>query len=211
MKLLRRLLRAILFLLLLAVLAAGGILFYLKTTGWGYARAVSPGEQALRDEMVRTAEGWLGAKESDGSHQPIIDLYNAQEVLAQGYEVKYTDNWCATFASTVALQCGNTDLIPTECGCQRQIELWKSIGCWEENDDYVPLPGDYIYYDWDAPIGPGDSTGWADHVGIVVGTCGPFLKVIEGNRKDSVSYRYTLIGDYRIRGYGLPDYESKAG
>ena len=49
----------------------------------------------------------------------------------------------------------------------------------------------------------------ADHVGIVVGTAGPFIKVIEGNRNDMVTYRIILRGDYRIRGYGLPDYASK--
>ena len=159
--------------------------------------------------MVSVAEGWLGANEADGTHREIIDLYNAQDVLAQDYEVKYSDNWCAAFASAVAIQCDLTDIIPTECGCQRQIGLWEQLGRWEEDDNYVPLPGDYIYYAWDEGFDLGDCIGWADHVGIVVGTCGPFLKVIEGNKGDAVSYRIILIGDYRIRGYGLPDYRSK--
>jgi len=55
----------------------------------------------------------------------------------------------------------------------------------------------------------GDCTGWADHVGIVVGTSGNFIKVIEGNNNNAVRYRYIRKNDYTIRGYGLPDYSGK--
>ena len=83
------------------------------------------------------------------------------------------------------------------------------MGRWEEKDNYVPLPGDLIYYAWDEKQIFGDCTGWADHVGIVVGTAGPFIKVIEGNKDDSVAYRIIPRGYYEIRGYGLPDYAAK--
>ena len=181
-----------------------------KDAEFGFAREISEAEQALRLQVVQTAEKWLGCNEADGTHEPIIDLYNAHEPLAMGYVVKYTDQWCATFGSVVAIECGLTDIIPTECGCQRQIGLFDELGSWQEDDTYVPLPGDYIYYAWDEYT-PGDCTGWADHVGIVVGTWGPFIKVIEGNWQDSVSYHYVFIGDINIRGYGLPDYASKIG
>lgn len=69
--------------------------------------------------------------------------------LAQGYKVTYTDAWCATFASEIAIEAGYTDIIPTECSCNRQIKLWQQMGRWCENDAKVPEPGDYIYYDWD--------------------------------------------------------------
>jgi hypothetical protein len=120
-----------------------------------------------------------------------------------------TDNWCATFASAIAIDCNLTDIIPTECGCQRQITLWQELGRWEENDNYMPNPGDYIYYAWDERFSFGDCTGWADHVGIVVGTAEPFIKVIEGNYDDQVKYRTIMIGNYQIRGYGLPDYSTE--
>lgn len=206
----RRILKAICILLLLTGIFAGGLRLYLEVAPWGFARAVGDQEQALRLSLVAQAESWLGCREDDGSHQPIIDLYNAHLPLAQGYAVTYTDNWCATFASAVAIQCGLTDIIPTECGCQRQIGLFQDLGRWEEQDDYIPLPGDYIFYAWDeSPFG--DNTGWADHVGIVVGTSGPFIRVIEGNKDDSVAYRVVLAGDPRIRGFGLPDYTKAAG
>ena len=194
-----------------AVLLAGGLAALLSWhfAPYGYAREVSDRERASRDLVVQTAEGWLGYNEKEGSHRQIIDLYNSHKPLAQGYEVQYDDNWCSTFVSAVAIRCGMTDIIPTECGCERQIGLWKNLGRWEENDNYMPLPGDYIYYAWDELFSFGDCTGWADHVGIVVGTAGPFIKVIEGNRDDMVTYRIILRGNWQIRGYGLPDYAAK--
>ena len=82
-------------------------------------------EKQLRAKIVATATAWLGRKESDGSHREIIDVYNAHKPLARGYPVKYTDAWCSTFASAVAIEAGLTDIIPTECGCQKHIELFK--------------------------------------------------------------------------------------
>ena len=85
------------------------------------------------------------------------------------------------------------------------IDLFRQLEGWLEKDTYVPLPGDIIYYAWDEqPMG--DCTGWADHVGIVVGVRWPFVKVIEGNMDDCVGYRTITIWDKTIRGYGTPDY-----
>ena len=203
-----------LFLVPVAILASvliflGSVFLYLQLTSWGFARRVSFMEQLHRLHTVHTAQNWLGTLEGNADHEQIIGIYNSHKPLAQGYAVTVTDNWCAAFASAVAIQCGLTDIVPTECGCQRQIGLWQNLGRWEENDNYMPLPGDYIYYAWDERFSFGDCIGWADHVGIVVGTAGPFIEVIEGNRDDMVTYRIILRGNWQIRGYGLPDYASK--
>lgn len=178
----------------------------LRYMPYGFSREVTAREQEQRISLVQTAEKQLGVTEGSRAHKAIIDTYNAHEPLAQGYAVLYTDNWCAAFVSYSAIEADLTDFIPTECGCERQIGLWQNMGCWQESDTYLPLPGDIIYYDWDVTT-LGDSTGWSDHVGIVAGTWGPFIKVIEGNKDDCVSYRYIPRWDPRIRGYGLPDYE----
>ena len=196
-------------LLAVCCLVLGGFWLYLYHNDGGFAKEVSISEQERRLEMVSTAKNWLGTKEGDANHEKIVQIYNSHEPLAQGYEVTTDDNWCAAFASCIAIQCGLTDIIPTECGCERQTYLWINLGRWTEDDDYLPLPGDYIYYAWDEGWDLGDCTGWADHVGIVVGTAGPFIKVIEGNKNDSVTYRIIYRGYYQIRGYGLPDYASK--
>ncbi len=187
------------------VLAALGLHYFLDP--WGFYWKVEPNERDLRMSVVRAAESYLGRKEADGSYQVILDRYNTQPSLPMGYTLTTDDSWCAAFVSVAALDSGLTDIIPTECGCERQIALFQAMDCWEENDNAIPLPGDLIYYDWNNRR-LGDCTGWADHVGIVVGTKWPFVKVIEGNRGDRVCYHYLLLNDISIRGFGRPDYAS---
>lgn len=196
-------------LLVAAALIITGTWLFLKYTDWGFHRQIPEAEQALRLQVVSSAERWIDVVEGSNEHAQIVQNYNNHEPLAQGYAVTIEDNWCATYASSIAITCDLTDIIPTECGCQRQIGLWQTIGRWEENDNHMPLPGDYIYYAWDEDFSFGDCTGWADHVGIVIGTAGPFIKVVEGNKDDMVTYRIILRGNWQIRGYGLPDYASK--
>lgn len=159
-----------------------------------------------RQKFVNTAVSYIGCKESDGSHRQIIDIYNDHKPLARNYAVKYSDPWCATFVSTIAILCGLTDTVPTECGCGQMIELFQQLGEWQENDAYVPQPGDVIFYDWD-DSGAGDNTGWPDHVGIVESVSGSAVKVIEGNINDSVGRRTMQVNGRYIRGYGLPKFK----
>lgn len=166
-------------------------------------------EQQLRAQFVETAKTYLGCKESDGSHKKIIDLYNSQKPLPVGYKVSYTDYWCATFVSAVAVKLGLTDIILPECSCSRMIALYQKAGRWTENDAYVPNPGDLIMYDWQ-DSGVGDNMGAPDHVGIVVGVAGSTITVIEGNKSDAVGYRELKVNGLYIRGYCLPDFASKA-
>ena len=181
------------------LITAGFLWLYLPRVDFGTA-------EGRRKAILNAAVSHLGAAEGTDAHKAIIDGYNGHEPLAQGYEVKYADNWCAAFVSFCAIEADLTSIIPTECSCQRQIGLWQEMDRWEETDSLLPLPGDIIYYDWDVRT-LGNSTGWSDHVGIVVGTHGPFIKVIEGNQDDVVGYRYIIRWDPRIRGYGLPEYE----
>ena len=192
---------------LLTVIVISLVLGYINQEPvYGFAREVSEREQQLRLSLVEAAESWLGSNEQDSSHRNIIDLYNQHEPLAQNYLVKYDDQWCATFVSASAIKAGLTSIIPTECGCQRQIDLLKELGAWEEADDYLPLPGDIIYYCRSNLDLTNDCTAWSDHVGIVVGTSGNRIKVIEGNFGDKVDYRYLPVNAMIIRGFGIPEY-----
>lgn len=157
------------------------------------------------NKVLEQAKVWLGVKEGTSSHKAIIDVYNAHKPLARGYKVKYTDAWCATFVSAVAIKAGCTDIIPTECSCQKQIELFKKNGSWVENDARVPEPGDIIFYDWEDG-GNGDNTGFSDHVGIVEKVDGLTITVIEGNYSNSVKRRMLAVNGKYIRGYGVPKY-----
>ena len=158
--------------------------------------------------FVEQAKKWVGRKEADGSHREIVDIYNSHKPLARGYAVKYTDSWCATFVSAVAIKTDCTDLVPTECSCQQMIELFKKIGCWAENENRTPNVGDIIFYDWD-DNGSGDKTGWSDHVGIVEKISNGYMTVIEGNYNDAVGRRVIAVNARYIRGYGVPKFETK--
>lgn len=157
-------------------------------------------------EVIRQAREWLGKNEKEGSHKAIIDIYNAHTPLARGYKVKYTDAWCATFVSAVAVALGYTDIIPTECGCEPMINLFKNKGCWVENENRTPNVGDIIFYDWQ-DSGVGDNTGRSDHVGIVEKVTGGKITVIEGNYKNAVGRRTISVNGRYIRGYGVPKYD----
>ena len=159
-------------------------------------------------KVVTQAKAWLGKKESNGSFKVIIDTYNSQKPLPVGYKVKYTDEWCATFVSAVAVKLGYTDIIPTECSCGRMIDLFKKMGCWIENENRTPAAGDIIFYDWQ-DNGVGDNKGSSDHVGIVEKVSGGQIIVIEGNKGQAVARRYLKINGKFIRGYGVPKYDTE--
>lgn len=166
-------------------------------------------EQQLRQKVVNIMDGWVGCKESNGSHKKIIDIYNSHTPLARGYKVKYTDHWCAATVSAAFVQADLTDIGFTECSCSKMIELYKAKGRWQESDGYTPKPGDLIMYDWE-DNGKGDNTGTPNHVGMVVSVAGKSIRVIEGNKSEAVGYRNMTVNGRYIRGYCLPDYASKA-
>ena len=188
-----------------AIIKSGGFNGYTKDAFDDNTPA--PATSSQRDQIIAQARAWLGKKESDGSHREIIDVYNSHKPLARGYAVKYTDAWCATFVSALAIKCGLTDIIPNECGCGQMVTLFQKLGEWVENDAYLPSPGDVIFYDWQ-DSGSGDNTGWPDHVGIVEAVSGKTLTIIEGNKSDSVSRRSLQVDGKNIRGYGVPKYNT---
>lgn len=162
-------------------------------------------ETEARVLFVNTAKSYLGYSESSGKHKQIIDLYNSKAPLPRNYKVSYTDAWCATFVSACAIKCGMANIIPRECSCYFQVEQFQKMERWQENDGYIPKPGDIIYYDWQ-DSGVGDNTGVPDHVGIVEYVSEGSICVIEGNKNDSVERRYITVNARNIRGYGLPNF-----
>ena len=174
-----------------------------------YDRKGEEGMAKTASAIIAQARAWIGRKEANGTHKSIIDVYNSHKPLARGYKVKYTDAWCATFVSAVAIKCGATDIIPTECGCGQMIALFKNLGEWNESDSRTPQPGDIIFYDWN-DTGAGDNTGWPDHVGIVESVSGGKITVIEGNKGNAVARRTIAVNGRYIRGYGIPKYDKAA-
>lgn len=166
-------------------------------------------EKELRQKVVSTALAWLGTRENTAKHLEMLAIYNAQRPLPRGWKMKVTDFWCAAFVSTVSLQLGLRDIMPTECGCPGMVRLYQELGRWVEDDAYVPCPADVVFYDWQ-DTGYGDNVGQPDHVGIVTACDGQTMTIIEGNNANAVNKRVLAVNDRFIRGYGIPDFASKA-
>ncbi len=166
-------------------------------------------ESEIRQKVVDTALVWLGTREYSAKHQEILDIYNSQSPLPRGTRMISTWPWCAAFVSAVSLQCEMRDVMPTECGCPSMVRLYQNLGRWVEDDSYVPSIGDVIFYDWQ-DSGVGDNVGQPDHVGIVTACDGQTMTIVEGNCDNAVKTRTLAVNARYIRGYGCPDYASKA-
>lgn len=186
-----------------SVITNDGFNGYRKQTG----DTSAPVTSSQREQVLAQARAWLGKNEADGSHREIIDVYNSKTPRARGYKVTYTDAWCATFVSAVSIKCGLTKIIPTECGCGQMVVLFITLKEWVEDDNYVPSPGDIIFYDWQ-DSGNGDNDGWPDHVGIVEKVSDKTITVIEGNKSNAVGRRTLQVSGKYIRGYGVPKYST---
>ena len=166
-------------------------------------------ENELRQKVVDTASAWLGTQEGTSRHAEMLNIYNAQRPLPRGTRMLSSWPWCAAFVSTVSLQCDLRDIMPTECGCPGMVRLYQDLGRWVEDDAYVPSPADVVFYDWqDSAVG--DNVGQPDHVGIVVACTDGMMTIIEGNCDNAVKLRQIAVNARFIRGYGCPDYASKA-
>ena len=119
-----------------------------------------------------------------------------------GFETRV--EWCACFVSWCANECGyiSSGIIPKFAGCTSGGMAWfKEHGQWQERD-YVPNPGDIIFFDWVSNGLAGD----ADHVGIVEKVENGRIYTIEGNSDDSVRQNSYPVGYLEIRGFGCPTF-----
>lgn len=165
-----------------------------------------------RSEVVKLATSWIGKNEADGSYREIIDIYNSYSgPFPRSTKMQYGWAWCAATWSALAIKLGYTDIMPIEISCPYLIERAKQMGCWQENDGYLPKPGDAVLYDWQDD-GVGDNFGTADHVGIVdyVNSDSGYFTVIEGNKSKAVGKRTVSVNGRYIRGFITPRYDDSA-
>ena len=166
-------------------------------------------ENGLRTYFVDTARSFYGAVAGDPQHREILVTYNGHQPLARGHKLTVDDPWCAGFVAAMAIRCGLTEIIPTECSCSKMIQLHKALGTWHEADDLDPQPGDLLIYDWQ-DSGQGDNVGDPDHIGIVVRVTKGVIRVIEGNMGGKVWHRDMEVNGRYIRGYCRPDFAKAA-
>ncbi len=112
--------------------------------------------------------------------------------------------WCACFVSWCADQCGYIEegIIPKFSGVGTAEDFYKERGQWADRN-YVPSPGDIIFFDW-AEYGQPD--GLTDHVGLVERVADNRVYTIEGNSGNQCLNLSYPLGDPEIYGYGIPQY-----
>lgn len=160
-----------------------------------------------RQAVVDLAKSWVGKNEADGSYKEIIDIYNSYTgTFPRGTKMLYSWAWCAATWSALAVKLGYTAIMPIEISCFYIIEAAKKMGCWVEDDAYIPSPGDAVLYDWD-DSGVGDNIGNPDHIGVVEYVSGGYIVVIEGNYSNAVKRRTISINGRYIRGFITPKYD----
>lgn len=156
-----------------------------------------------RDKPVEWLKQYIGISEGSTQHKKILSTFNS---VYTGYTMKTSDAWCAAATSAAFIGSGLKSIFPCiECSCSRMITLAQKAGIWYEDDSYTPSTGDVILYDWQ-DSGSGDNAGNPDHVGIVVSVSGSTIKVIEGNKSNTVGYRNISVNGKYIRGYVLPKF-----
>lgn len=161
----------------------------------------------IRARVVSIAKEYVGISQGSPKHKAIVNIFNA--VRPHGNVMNYTAPWCACFASVVLYRAGFSPAnAPMSYNCGTLISDAKRLGCWVENDNYLPQAGDLVIYNWSASAG--ECTTGADHVGVVEKVSGSTITVIEGNMgKPSHCGRRSFTRGYRyIRGFITPKYAS---
>lgn len=150
--------------------------------------------------LLTEAKKYLGLNEIDGSYKTLIDVYNKQDPLPNGYRMKYTDPWCAAGLTAIFILAGMKDIIPAECSAERMYEKAQSANCRDLWTTAQAEPGDIIFYDW-------DKNGTRDHVGLIENVSEAVLNVIECNYKNAVGRRVIRKESPTINGLIRPAYD----
>lgn len=138
-------------------------------------------------------------KNGDGTYNYFSEWYINGYKNHPGWN-QYTP-WCACFLSWAADQkkASINGAPPRFAKVDDGMKHFQdgSYGQWHERT-YTPIPGDYVFFDWDGGTDPDP-----DHVGAVLCVDGNQLYTIEGNSGGKVAVQRYLLSDPRIVGYGV--------
>ena len=162
--------------------------------------------ERTREAYLDVFRGWLGYSEANGKFREILDIYNSHAPLARGYRIQESDEWCDCTVSAAAIKAGMVDLIGTEVGVERHVDIFKEKGIWTEDGAITPQPGDIIVFSWRKNAQPNDE--YSSHIGVVEKVVNGTIHTIEGNSSEQVARRTYAVGDGRIRGFARPKYDA---
>lgn len=144
------------------------------------------------------SEGEIKQPHNDGKYRYYSEWY------IEGYEENPGWNkntpWCACFLSWAAAQLseGTLEALPHFANVNDGMERFQSgkYGGWLKPDEDDPLPGDFVFFDWDGDSDP-------DHVGAVMLVRDGTVYTIEGNSGGKVAVHSYSRNDACVMGYGL--------
>ena len=169
--------------------------------------SITEAEKDARFAFLKTLAGQYGSRgeiKSDDSTYP----YNYfSEWYIDGY-TKHPDwnqytPWCACFLSWAAAQQPNETFDgnpPSFANVDKGMADFKAQDKLRERGT-EPIPGDYVFFDWDGGIDP-------DHVGAVLCVKGDYLYSIEGYSGGKVAVNRYPKNDPRIMGYGVLNWKT---
>ena len=162
-------------------------------------------EKAARFAFLKTLAGQYDSRgEIIGGSGYFSEWYIGDYEDHPGWN-QYTP-WCGCFLSWGADQqkASINGAPPKFADVDEGMKGFKDKSQWRERGDTnnMPIPGDYVFFDWDGGTNP-------DHVGAVLCVEGNFLYTIEGNSGGRVAVQRYSLSDPRIVGYGVLNWKTK--
>lgn len=116
--------------------------------------------------------------------------------------------WCACFLSwAIDQHSAKVTSTPKFADVDDGVTNFQNgtYGTWKTS---APIPGDYIFFDWEGNDSSDPDYNDPDHVGVVLYVHGNTIYTIEGNSGSRVAIRSYLSTDKRIMGYGVLPWQS---
>ena len=145
-----------------------------------------------------------------GQYDSRGEIIGGKGYFSEWYIGNYADHpgwnqytpWCACFLSWAADQKkASIDGDPPRfANVDDGMKLFRG-NQWRDSGA-TPIPGDYVFFDWDRDRDP-------DHVGAVLCVDGTKLYTIEGNSGGKVAVNCYPLSDKRIVGYGVLNWKTK--
>ena len=174
---------------------------------------LSEKEKAARFAFLKTLAGQYDSRgeiKGESDYRYFSEWYIRSYKDNPGWN-QYTP-WCGCFLSWAADQQKasiNGDP-PSFADVDEGMKGFKDKSQWRERGDTnnKPIPGDYVFFDWDGGTDP-DGGKDPDHVGAVLCVEGNFLYTIEGNSGGKVAVNRYPLSDSRIVGYGVLNWKTQ--
>lgn len=171
-------------------------------------------EKKARFAFLKTLAGQYDSrgeiKNADSTYTYFSEWYIGDYAKNPGWN-QYTP-WCGCFLSWAAdQQKASIDGAPPRfADVDKGMKGFKDKSQWREGGDTnnKPIPGDYVFFDWDGGTDP-DGGKDPDHVGAVLCVEGNFLYTIEGNSGGRVAVQRYDLNDKRIVGYGVLSWKTQ--